>query len=234
MVENTKKFLLFGALSLIAFGVLHLLRSQMYKQSKNIAMEIDVQDVACDPQHFTNELKPGVFLEKLSFKDQAIKEKGIQEYFNQALDRFKKTKDYGEISLQSIIDLLGFESKVVQHLLANHTGAAVEYALDRRNSRLECSTPSVMYMYDTILNLATFDTRYKQPMINAIQRNKQLARALSQSEQQQFLCIMQDRLNYYRTVLRALQCAIAQGSSTNPAQVYIDSDVVIQVCPNAK
>lgn len=211
IMSYIKKFIIFGALAIVLVIVTTQV-SKVCRPSASIVpsglagfcdVEASVVEYSVAPE--PSEEKKSIH-DSMRFKSQADV---LQSKFNQELALFKRTKDYGEGSLQKVIDLLGYELKLVRLLFYGNTGAAIEYVLDSRKTRLEYSTPSVALMYNNILDLVTYDAQSNQMLLESIENNKRLSSALNRNAKKAFLFSMESKLIRYQNILRELQYQIA-------------------------
>ena len=154
--------------------------------------------------------------------------------FNQTLARFKKGTGYSEFALQQVIDLLSYEIRLVQLLFNGYTGALVEETLDRRITALKYSTPSVAFMYNTILDLATYDYQINNNLLDKVRKhtNKKLASLFDQRDKKIFLSAMENKLKQYQDILRKMQYSMAVESQMAIENVTIDGiNNTIYFCP---
>jgi len=132
--------------------------------------------------------------------------------FNNALELFKETYDYGEMALQNIIDLLTVELRVVHNLLIGTTGATQERAVDKRNARLEMSTPSVVYIYNKVIDLVMNSQLLNEEIYRGCACKKQLVNSLNGYNQRLFLKHVEQKLRQYRKHIYEMQYDISIAS----------------------
>lgn len=199
IMDRLEKCLLFGVFAI--FLLVALVPGCTYWENRNKQPEV-IEEIRINRPHIN-----------ISNSDDGLLENNFHEdrLFNELLFNFRKSKSYTEIALQNVIDLLNHELKLVRLLLYGHTGAAVDYALDSRNARLEYSSPSVVFIYNQILDLATNDYRTNQVLFETSRKQKRLSAALNQRDKNAFLLSMEDKLNQYQTIMRRLQYKIADG-----------------------
>lgn len=128
-----------------------------------------------------------------------------EELFRDIFARFKESKDYGEIALQNVVDLLDHELKLVRLLSSGRTGAAIDSALDIRNERMQYSSPSIVFVYNKIMDLVTYDYLHSRVMLQQVKNNKRLSSALSHSAKKAFLLRMEEKLMQYQKIIRQFQ-----------------------------
>jgi hypothetical protein len=87
-----------------------------------------------------------------SNKDEHI----LKKNFELALQRFKKSSQCSEVSLEQLLLLLETELQLVEHLQAGETGMAIEDAIDARERLLSRTIPSLVYMYNSLMDFATY------------------------------------------------------------------------------
>lgn len=125
--------------------------------------------------------------------------------FYAALDRFKHNRDFGQLALQHVIDLLDAELNLVRHLAVGHTGAAVQEALDDRNGLLQRTIPLAVTLYDTILTVATHDSKHNATLNNRTNNGKRLQKALTAYDQKIFLSTIENKIEQYKEIMKTLQ-----------------------------
>lgn len=196
---NVEKYVLFGFLVIIA--VITLMPGCSYWENRR-EQSIDHED--------HEEIRINRPHDHTITSDEGLLENNFHEdrSFNELLFNFRKSKSYNELALQNVIDLLSYELKLVRLLSHGQTGAAIDYALDARNARLEYSSPSVVFVYNRILDFATNDYRINQALYET-SGHKRLSYALSQRDKNAFLLSMEGKLNQYQAVMRRLQYKIA-------------------------
>lgn len=133
--------------------------------------------------------------------------------FNTALNSFKRNRDFGQLAVQHVIDLLDVELNLVRHLVAGHTGASVQAALDDRNSLLLRTIPLAVTLYDTILTVATNDNKHNATLNNRINNGKRLPKALTIYDQKMFLSSIENKIEQYQDVMRNIQHTLAYQSA---------------------
>ena len=149
---------------------------------------------------------------------------GLKDEVAKALDTFKTTRDFGEVSIQGVMHLLEAEVCIVDLLLEGHTGYAVERAVLKRNKKLSHSIPSVAYMYDKIVDVATYNDLLNRKIYKHTQRDqKAFKSALNIHDKKIFLREMKDKLVHYYTIMHTMQCELAMGSGRSDSTVAIGS-----------
>ncbi|MCX5921744.1 MAG: hypothetical protein NTX86_00205 [Candidatus Dependentiae bacterium] len=139
---------------------------------------------------------------------------GMKSDFHAALDQLKASKDFSEIMIQRIVELLDAELMLVHCLLNGHMGEMVDDALVARNDMLSRSTPSMMYMYDKILNLVTYNEQVNGELYrNRTRNNRVHAHSLNWRDKREFLMTMYEKLEHYSGMMRAMQCDISIGDA---------------------
>lgn len=146
-------------------------------------------------------------------------------------ETLSNSADYGEQMLQHIMNLVDAELVIVNHLMYGRTGAMLEDAMLARNHMLAQSMPSVAYMYDKILDLATADADVNPKLYESGRNGKSLAYALNWSDKKDFLRGVRSKLTHYQKMLRAMQCDFAIDSAEARIQVPINSDGSMSFCP---
>lgn len=127
--------------------------------------------------------------------------------FESALNNFKDHKDFGQVALQQVIDLLDAELNLVRQLVAGNTGAAVQEALDERNILLQRTIPLVVAMYDRILTIATYDNKHNETLNRQLNHGKRLLKSLTAYDQKLFLSTLENKIERYQAIMRDLQHA---------------------------
>lgn len=134
----------------------------------------------------------------------------VDQEFLEALNTFKNNRDFGQLALQHVIDLLDIELNLVRHLVAGHTGAMVQTALDDRNALLQRTIPVAVTLYDTILTLATYDNKHAATLRRRTMNGKKLPKALTSYDQKLFLSTIENKIEQYREVIRNMQYSVNQ------------------------
>jgi hypothetical protein len=128
-----------------------------------------------------------------------------------ALTRFRRQPDFGQIGLQSILDLVDVELAIVDGLLDGVKGYRLERIVHERNKIVMRALPVVLKTYDHVLSLATMDAALEQKIRNAMAReNGHLANALNYEDKETFLLRMADGLEYYYQVIEDIQYALSK------------------------
>lgn len=83
----------------------------------------------------------------------------VKNELDDKLKDFTENPHINEFYVQHILDLLYSEMTIVDHLLLGHSGYRVECALNDRNKRLSSTIPSVVSLFDSIVNAALFEPR---------------------------------------------------------------------------
>lgn len=87
-----------------------------------------------------------------SSKDEHILKKNLEL----TLQRFKKSSQCNEVSLEQLLLLLEAELQLVEHLQAGETGMAIEDAIDVRERLLSHTIPTLVYVYNALMDFATY------------------------------------------------------------------------------
>jgi hypothetical protein len=127
-----------------------------------------------------------------------------QDFYN-ALDRFKQNRDFGQLALQHVIDLLDDELNLVRHLIAGHTGIVMQGALDKRNNTLHHTIPLAIDLYDTILSVSTYVDKHAERLNRHTMDGKRLPKALTAYDQKMFLSNLENNIEKYQAIIRDLQ-----------------------------
>ena len=156
----------------------------------------------------------------------------MKQSLNTAFDRLKQNTDFGEVMLQKIMNLLDAEITLVNYLLCGQHGIVLQNTMMMRNQMLKNSTPSVAYMYDKIIDLATYDQESNSKLYQSGRCGCGLAYALCWRDKQCFLTGMRDKLVHYHSMMRAMQCEMAIGTATAEHTMPVDSKGnCISFCP---
>lgn len=158
------------------------------------------------------------------------KHTSMKQDLSSLFSNLKNSPDYGEIMLQKIMDLIDAEIVIVNHLLCSHTGAAVEEAINMRNDMLKHTIPSVAYIYDKVMDLATFDYETNTKLYRCGCCTNAIANVLNWQDKTAFLHSMADKLHHYYTMIRQMQCSISIGDSRIAVTVASDGGYV-NFCP---
>ena len=147
--------------------------------------------------------RPVIINEQMSA--QLAKLKNELEY---ALRQVRQRADFGELGMQKVLTLLDLELNIVDHLLAGETGYGIEQAMQGRNNVLHHSIPSVVQLYDMVLDLATTHAQLEKRLRTyAARHEKGLWRALDSGDKHAFLLHMADTLEYYYNMIQNMQYA---------------------------
>lgn len=135
----------------------------------------------------------------------AAEYQNMQGGLDRALNKFRSNRDFGEISAGQLLKLLGIEISLVDLLLAAKTGQVIEELVVRRNDLLEQTIPSVVFLYDRILDLATYDAKLYDWKASSKSDKESLKNALNMQDKRTFLERARVRLLNYQTLIRDLQ-----------------------------
>lgn len=133
---------------------------------------------------------------------QAQTASAMKSELENVLANFRASRDFGEVSLQQATELIFAEMVLVDYLLRGKMGFAVEQAMIKRDMQLASSVPSVAYLYDAVLNYATYEAKFYAGDAQGRFR-------LSKAHRRMFLDRMQGSLEYYYAFLRDLQYEIS-------------------------
>lgn len=84
-------------------------------------------------------------------------ERELQHNLDKALHHFKKSSAYTESYLEQLLCVLEVELTLIEYLQTDVTGTNVEDAVCERERRLAESVPSVVYLYNLIMDFATYN-----------------------------------------------------------------------------
>lgn len=121
------------------------------------------------------------------------------------LHRFKQNRDFGQLALQQVLDLLDLEQSVVRHLVAGRTGAHLQDALEKRNALLHRTIPLAVNMYDAILTAATQNNTYNVMLSKRTGQGKKLLKALTTYDQKMFMLKLEKNIENYQHIIKKLQ-----------------------------
>ncbi len=120
-----------------------------------------------------------------------------------------------EYTIQDIMGLLDFEIQNVELLRDHDYGWNLEDVIVQRNELLARSVPSVVAVYNKMIDMATSDVDLNRRITKNIQRPRvSLGSALSRKDRRLFLDIVLDSLRQYRKRLHGLQVKISTGQVT--------------------
>lgn len=84
-------------------------------------------------------------------------ERELRHTLDETVRHFKKSNTYTENSLEQLLCVLEAELTLVEYLQTDVTGTNVEDAVYERERRLAESVPSVVYLYNLIMDFATYN-----------------------------------------------------------------------------
>lgn len=83
-------------------------------------------------------------------------EQVLKHNLDGAMQRFKKSKECTEHSVEQLLQLVEAELTIVDYLCCGQTGMTIEDAVAERDCLLATSVPSVVYLYSMIMDFATY------------------------------------------------------------------------------
>ena len=122
-------------------------------------------------------------------KAQALLEKTIVQ--------LKWRADFGETGLQQILNLLNIELLIIKCLIKDDNKSMLQEAVEERNQVMRVSSPSVIRVYDMILDVATQDANVGSGLYHD-KRDKKL-----------FLWQVKDKLEQYAAKIKDMQYEIS-------------------------
>lgn len=122
------------------------------------------------------------------------------------LHKFKGQSLDAEFCLNHIFQLLNIELEIADSLIDGKTGLPVNQLIDRRNKLIMRTVPSVIRVYDLLMNYATADASLLCKLRNVIDRQERLWTVLFYDEREHFLCHMTDIFETYYKALKNISC----------------------------
>jgi len=98
----------------------------------------------------------------------------MQSNVTRAMENFRSSRNYGEISIQQLLNLLRSELRLVHQLMNRESGCQIESFTRKRNKKLDCSIPSVVNVYDAVMDLATYDENINPRNLSLAHRDRML------------------------------------------------------------
>jgi len=129
----------------------------------------------------------------------------MQRGLDRALNKFRLNRDFGEISAGQLLTLLGVEISLIDLLLAAKTGQVIEELVVRRDELLGQSIPSIVFLYNRILDLATYDAKLYAWKATDKSEKELLKNALNLQDRKAFLERARIRLLNYQNLIRDIQ-----------------------------
>ncbi len=129
---------------------------------------------------------------------------GQERTLNREFGRLRSYTEEGEFRLQRVLSLLDTEIDLVQLLLAGEHGYLLERTADIRDTMLDNSAPSVVWMYDRVMNVATTQAQLLPKIRGYAADGGSLHRALPYHERRMFLGHMAHVLKYYYSTVGEL------------------------------
>ena len=81
----------------------------------------------------------------------------LQQVLDTKLEDFTSNPGINEFHVQSLLGLLNAEMLIMDHLIVGNTGYRVECALNKRNKKLWRAVPSVVEVFDAMVDLALYE-----------------------------------------------------------------------------
>lgn len=135
---------------------------------------------------------------------------GVKQALDMKLRNFTNNPHINELYVQHILDLLSAEMAIVEHLRIGDSGYTVECALKERNRRLLVAVPSVISLFESILDFALYEPKisnaYNRDMVA---QKKSMRMRLRKGSSQKFLRRTYDTLEDYYLVLHRFQSELA-------------------------
>jgi hypothetical protein len=127
-----------------------------------------------------------------------------------AVESFKSSREFNEVAVQQLLSLLHAEKVLVDHLLNGEFGYKIEKDIIARNNMLTQTVPSVVTLYNGILDLATQDEKLDTSKNNKyLEAGKLHKLYLSRKKRLDFLHHMHETLTYYCDHFHSLQWELA-------------------------
>lgn len=140
--------------------------------------------------------------------------------FAVALNNFKASSSYNELTLQQAIILIRAEMRVVDYIREARSGHSVYSARVDRDEKYYNAIPSVAFLHERLLDLATFEERlilnYQKGILKGRKNHNP---RLAVQHRKDFLSRMGDTLEHYHDILRGLQYDVSINRAGNPAMV---------------
>lgn len=130
----------------------------------------------------------------------------IRSRLESELARFKGQSIDAEFCLNHILQLLDLELEIADCLIDKKTGLPVNQLIDRRNKLISQTVPSVVRVYDLLMNYATADASLLCKLRNVIDQQQRLWTVLFYDEREHFLCHMTDIFETYYKALKNIPC----------------------------
>lgn len=111
--------------------------------------------------------------------------------------QLKWRADFGETGLQQILNLLNIELLIIKCLIKDDNKSMLQEAVEERNQVMRVSSPSVIRVYDMILDVATQDANVGSGLYHD-KRDKKL-----------FLWQVKDKLEQYAAKIKDMQYEIS-------------------------
>ena len=124
-----------------------------------------------------------------------------QALLEKNLVQLKWRADFGETGLQQILNLLNIELLIIKCLIKDDNKSMLQEAVEERNQVMRVSSPSVIRVYDMILDVATQDANVGSDLYHD-KRDKKL-----------FLWQVKDKLEQYLAKIKNMQYEISVARS---------------------
>ena len=129
-----------------------------------------------------------------------------KQELNGMLGQLKQNAYLSEIGMQKLIGLIDLELSMVDLLIKHRTGYIVQKAVNTKNKALKRTIPSIVSVYDVVLDLATMHAELEQELQHYYERYKdRLSHALKSNDKQTFLYHMMNTLEYYYQTIERMQ-----------------------------
>lgn len=180
---------------LLAMGMLFLIVMTVRMLAQEVM--IDVPNAAYIDQIVAAvRLQDCILLTYIDVFSKSESRDALKQELKEAIAAFRSSQYINEISYQRLIDLLQVEIDVVHHLLRGDAGGSLGHVLDIRSQSILHGTPSEMYVYNTVLNLGTYDEKLEH------HEGEVSAQSKNRIERELFLRRLLDTMVYYRAALR--------------------------------
>lgn len=122
------------------------------------------------------------------------------------LHAFKGRSIDAEFCLNHMLRLLDCELEIADCLIDGKTGLPINQLIDRRNRLIAQTVPSVVRVYDLLMNYATADASLLCKLRNVINQQQRLWTVLFYDEREHFLSHMTDIFESYYKALKNISC----------------------------
>ena len=113
----------------------------------------------------------------------------------------------GDVAMQSVVNLLTAERRIVGLLLGNYKVYTIEQAVHDRNMMVHHSSPGVRGAYDKIMNMASYEPGIEQKLQKSRPNysSARFYRALSRADARAMLNNIQESIDNYSGKIRQMQ-----------------------------